>query len=139
MMTDRERGPLGAWLRQARTARGYSSADTAVVAVKKLTGVHIPVSQWRSYESGGRKFSTTHRQALEEVFGPAPDNAEGAGVELASAIRDLVTEVRLARVAQETSAQALAEMAGMVGRLLAHAGMQGVPGLPNGDGSPPGL
>ena len=67
-----------------------------------------------------------------------PEQQPEGGIALALAITELVVEVRLARIAQETIAQGLGEMTGMVGALLARVGMQGVPGLQDGAGNPPG-
>ena len=135
MKAPRERGREGTWLRESRIDRGYRSADDAALAVAKLTGTSVPVSQWRSYESGLRKMSERHRRALEEFFGPMPAPAPEGTVDLAIAVRELLDEVRLLRVAQETSAQALGEMAGLAAALLARASTPNGPALPDGGGS----
>jgi HAMP domain-containing protein len=130
MKATKQRGAVGAWLREARLARGYTNARHACAAMARLTGHTIHYSAWAAYESGGREIGELHKSWLEEFFGPMPEPTQDSAGALASALRELVTEVRLARIAQETSARALSEMLGVL------AGLQVPGGMPTGIGLP---
>lgn len=70
--SDRERGPVAAWMRRERRARKWTTAD--VVRELGKRGVHILEPSYRGYEAGPRPPSAQVRHALEAVFGsPAPD------------------------------------------------------------------
>ena len=121
MKAPRQRGREGNWLREARLARGFSNARAARDAPYRFTGHNIHYSAWAAYESGSRTMGELHKSWLEQFFGAMPE-PEPETAALAGAIGQLVVEVRLARVAQETIAQALAEMTGWVAALLDRAG-----------------
>jgi hypothetical protein len=85
--TDQQRGPIAAWMRRERLARGWTDADM----VRELTkrGVHILPASYRGMEAGPRPPSAPVRQGLEAVFGSsAPDTEKEAAesVELDSLV-----------------------------------------------------
>jgi hypothetical protein len=138
MKATKQRGAEGAWLREARLGRGYTNARDARDAMARMTGRSIHYSAWAAYESGGRPIGELHKSWLEEFFGPMPEATHDTSAELTVAVRDLLTEVRLARVALETTARALSEMTGLVARL---PGLVGTPAdivLPSGGDILPG-
>lgn len=121
--SDMERGPFGAWAFRAR-----DQLDLSVEYVAETLGYH-PASL-RKMESGSAPASRRMKRELPDLYrrlaserGVALDSlpADDAAPEgdLASAVRELVEEVRLSRLAQERSAATLADLMGVVlaGRL----------------------
>ncbi len=57
-----------------RKARGFTSGKAAAAHVRQQTGVvGLSDSVWASYESGTRKVSDKHRDAISQVFGQLDD------------------------------------------------------------------
>jgi hypothetical protein len=57
-----------------RKAHSFTNAKKAAEHVRHQTGVvGLSDSVWASYESGKRKVSAKHREAIESVFGPMAD------------------------------------------------------------------
>jgi hypothetical protein len=67
------RGRDGNWLRDARKARGFTSAELARLAVNRATGSTISKSVYAQYESGSRPIADHHRPALVSYWGELPD------------------------------------------------------------------
>lgn len=91
----------------------------------------------RGWEAGASPSAAAIR-AMEGIFGQDAPEAPSEAAELAAILSELVGEVRLSRVAQETSAKALGELAGMVAALLAREGTRVGQELPDGAGTPAG-
>lgn len=121
--TDAERGPFGAWAFHARDALNLSVEEVA-----SRLGYH-PASL-RKVESGSAPASRRLVRELPALYGdlatekrltlpPAPAEQEPPESDVAVALRELVEEVRLSRLASERSAEVLAELLGVVvqGRL----------------------
>jgi transcriptional regulator with XRE-family HTH domain len=130
MKTPAQRGTHGNWLRDARLARGYSSAEAARLDFERLTGRHIAKSVWAQYEAGSRAPSERHLPWLEEWYGEAPAASADQDdlTRLVSAVEAqtaalvaLVEELRTAREEQlgrdEGLAVALGKIEGTLGRL----------------------
>jgi transcriptional regulator with XRE-family HTH domain len=67
---DDERGPVAAWLRRERLARGWTTHDAVRELAKR--GIHITEPSYRGYEAGPR-VSAPVRKGMEAAFGvPAP-------------------------------------------------------------------
>lgn len=146
--TDAERGPWGAWAYNARARFPELTAPQVARAIGYSEGA------LRKVEAGSpgqnpparplrRKLAEYYMRLAAErgvVIDPPPSDV-GHQLEpepelMADVLRELVGEVRLSRVAQETVAQALGELAGMVAALLARADMRVGPTPPGGDGTP---
>lgn len=70
--SDAARGPIAAWMRRERRARGWSDERMAQELAKR--GANILPASYRGYEAGPRPPSATVIKALEAVFGSsAPD------------------------------------------------------------------
>jgi len=68
--TENERGPVAAWLRRERLARGWTTHDAVGELAKR--SVHITEPSYRGYEAGPR-VSVSVRNGMEAAFGvPAP-------------------------------------------------------------------
>lgn len=118
MKSDFERGPFGAWAFHARDA-----LDLSVEEVASRLGYH-PASM-RKMESGSAPPSRRMIRELPALYGeiageksvtlPPPPAGEPEGpTDAASAIRELVEEVRLSRLAQERTAAVLVDLIGLV-------------------------
>jgi len=121
--SDAERGPFGSWAFRARDL-----LDVSVEDVAQRLGYH-PASL-RKVESGSAPPSRRLQRELPDLYRtlavergvilpPLAQPVESPDMDLAAAIRELVAEVRLSRLAQERSAEVLAELVGgaVVGRL----------------------
>lgn len=106
--TDRDRGPIGAWMRRERKARGWKDVDVARELAQR--GVPLQPASYRGYEAGPQRPSPEVIRALSAVFGsaaPEPDTEIEATepVQLSglikaleaqtAAMRDLVEVMRL--------------------------------------------
>lgn len=123
---DDDRGEFGAWLSAQVGDRTFDWLAGELAAVGHVHGA----SYYRAMASGAKPPGRAIRRALREYFGAAPDqpSREAIADPAAAAIdrqtevlRQLLEETRLARVAQETVAAAIGELAGMVEERLPRA------------------
>lgn len=131
---DEDRGEFGAWL---SAQVGERTFDWLAAEMAQRGYAHRP-DYYRAMAGGSKPPGRIIGRALREFFGGGPEEPRRSpGDPVAAAIdrqtevlRLLVEETRLSRVAQETTAQAVAEMVGRLDRFLDFAG------TPNGGGQP---
>lgn len=117
-------------------ARGWDTQEKARAEIHRLTGWKVPQSVYAEWESGRRIPADANLERLQAFYGTeatttAPDDSVAAAIrDQTEVIRLFVEETRLARVAQETTAQAVAEMVGRLDRFLDFASTR------DGDGQP---
>lgn len=126
MKTDEERGPFAAWLRREVRARKWKESEARTRFEAAAPGVSF--SSYRDLEAGNRPPTKDQRRGIEAVLGRIPEFEPVPATDQASVVtaiaaqtevlRQLVEETRLSRVAQETAAEALGELAGLVARAL---------------------
>lgn len=142
MGTYRPKPAIAAWIARERHRLGMKPAD--LVTRLNAMGVQVSEQTIRVWESNAdRKPSAYNLENLERIFGSqAPVERHAANGDTAAAIdrqtdvlRLLVEETQKARVAQETTAQAVAEMVGRLDRFLDLAGTPDGPVPVNGGGS----
>lgn len=111
--------PIGDWIKAERKRHGWKVEELSRRLVD--AGYEGEVNTVRVWESPkGRQPKADTITALERLFGAsAPRESETTNADLASAVRELVEEVRLSRLSQERNADVLAELLGVVlaGRL----------------------
>lgn len=116
---DEDRGEFGAWLSAQVGDRTFDWLALEMAARGHTHGA----SYYRAMASGAKPPGRAIRRALREYFGAGPEipRAEPTQDPVAAAIdrqtevlRQLLDETRLGRVAQETVAAAIGELAGMV-------------------------
>lgn len=128
--------PLAAWIVRERKRMNLKPADIAERL--RAMGLEVKEQTVKVWESNAdRRPDPNNIDGLERLFGSrapvaASDRDQGA-VALAVAeqtevLRQLVEETRMSRVAQETTAKALGELAGLVARALRREETLGVLG-----------
>jgi len=116
-MASRHKPPISAWIASERKAHGWKVEELS--ARLRGMGYEAETATVRVWEAGRSPKAETI-EGLERLFeskaprDDAPDNSD-----LVAAIRELVEEVRLSRLASERSGEVLAELLGVVaaGRL----------------------
>lgn len=69
-----DRTPEANQLVALRKARGFTNGKAAAAHVRsQVSVVGLADSVWAAYESGTRRISDKHREAIEAVFGPLGD------------------------------------------------------------------
>lgn len=139
--SNRLKPPVSAWIVSERKRLGIKTDELARRV--NAAGGHCTEGTVRTWEAG-RKPSPDNIEALERVFGSrAPDQPPEGETALAAAIfaqnellRQLVAETQASRAAQETIAQALGELAGLVAAGRRRGGRPGAPAQPVRGDSP---
>jgi hypothetical protein len=107
--------PISAWIVAQRKLRDPEWKPRELAARLRDRGIRAEEGTVRTWEAG-RKPSDDAIAEMERLFGaPAPrDQGPGDLADLVAAVRELVEEVRLSRLAQDRNADVLAELLGRV-------------------------
>lgn len=93
--TPSQRGRIGAWLVQARLARGYATQVEARREIERLAGWRIPQSQYAEWESGRRVPSDAALERLQGFYG-VPETPEALPTgDLATLVAEMREQNRL--------------------------------------------
>lgn len=111
--SDEDRGPVGAWFVRAI---GDRSIEQVATDMAERGHAHKP-DYYRGIMSGAKKPGRALLAALEEYLGSSPDTPSQPA-DLASAIRELVEELRAARQERATMAAHIAELESIVRALV---------------------
>ena len=125
MKTDEERGPVGAWARNARLAAGYATAREAAEAANRA-GIPLKLQHLQGIESGWDRAGRDLLIRLGELYGSDPP---GVDRQPAGALSPAL-EAEIRAVVAEAVAEAFDARIERIERLLGDPGADPAPARP---------